>query len=101
MKEEHLYFGVVKFPLRLIKLDGIELAEDCADEADDQAVAFPPLLIQYEEGKFYYIEQKEILAALKQRKVNAYPTVIVLKKTTDYKRIIKHYGNVLFFIDHA
>lgn len=101
MKEEHLYFGVVKFPLRLIQLDGILLEEDCVDEGDDQADAFPPLLIQYKEGKFYCIEQKEILASLKQRKVNVYPTVIALKETTDYKRFMKHYGNVLFFIDHA
>jgi hypothetical protein len=101
MKEEHLYFGVVKFPLRLIQLDGIELGEDRADEADDNEAVFPPLLIQYEEGKFYCNEQKEILAALKQRKVNAYPTVIALKETTEYKRFMKYYGNVLFFIDHA
>lgn len=46
MKEEYLYFGVVKFPLRLIQLDGIELGKDCAHEADDEAV-FPPLLVQY------------------------------------------------------
>lgn len=101
MKEERLYFGVVKFPLRLIQLDGIVLGEEYIDETDDQAAAFPPLLIQYEEGKFYCMEQKEILAALKQRKTNAYPTVIVLKGTSDYKRFMNHYGNVLFFIDHV
>ncbi|WP_342346144.1 CD3324 family protein [Paenibacillus mangrovi] len=101
MKEEHLYFGVVKFPLRLIQPDGISLGEDCADEAVDHTATFPPLLIQYKEGKFYCIEQKEVLAALKHRKVNAYPTVIVLKDTTDYKRFMKHYGNVLFFIKDA
>lgn len=97
-REEYLYFGVVMFPLRLIQLDGLVLGGDCADEADDQVVAAPPLLIQYTEGKFYCIEQKEVLAALKQRKVNAYPSVIVLKEATDYKRFMKHYGTVLFFI---
>ena len=62
---------------------------------------FPPLLIQYNEGKFYCLEQKELLAALKQRKVNAYPTVIALKEAAEYKRFMKYYGNVLFFIDDA
>ncbi|MGG3839972.1 hypothetical protein QJQ58_07380 [Paenibacillus dendritiformis] len=57
MREEHLYFGVVKFPLRLVQLDGIVLGEDWADEADDHADAFPPLLIHYKDGKFYCIEQ--------------------------------------------
>ncbi|WP_306431051.1 CD3324 family protein [Paenibacillus sp. XY044] len=101
IEEKHSYFGVVKFPLRLIELNGIGLEEDGADEADDQAADLPPLLVEYVKGKFYCIEQKEILAALKRRKVNAYPTVIILKETTDYKRFMKLYGNVLFFIDHA
>ncbi|WP_337102867.1 CD3324 family protein [Paenibacillus sp. YIM B09110] len=101
LQQEYLCFGVVKFPLRLIQLDGIELGKDCADEADEadeHAAALPPLLIQYEEGKFHCIEQKEMLASLKQRKVNAYPTVIALKEATDYKRFMKHYGNALRFI---
>ncbi|MGE7826972.1 CD3324 family protein [Paenibacillus sp. NPDC093718] len=99
MSKECLYFGVVKFPLRLIELNGIMPGNDCTDEAS--ADVLPPLLIQYKEGKFYCIEQKNVLAALKQRKVNAYPTIIVLKETTDYKRFMKHYENVLFYINQA
>ncbi|MDR9855102.1 CD3324 family protein [Paenibacillus sp. VCA1] len=106
MEEKNVYFGVVKFPLRLVQLDGIEvwgnaIGADEPDETGDHAADLPPLLIQYEEGKFYCIEQKDMLAALKRRKVNAYPTVIVLKETADYKRFMKHYGNVLFFIDRT
>ncbi|BFH62047.1 CD3324 family protein [Paenibacillus azoreducens] len=99
---DHLYFGVVKFPLRLIRRDGIEMREGRTntDEEDDHASALPPLLIQYEEGKFYCIEQKELLAVLKQRKVNAYPTIIVLKGNADYKIFMKNYGKILFFIDN-
>ncbi|WP_308116298.1 CD3324 family protein [Paenibacillus sp. FSL W7-1279] len=94
MSKECLYFGVVKFPLRLIELDGSMPGNDGTDED-------PPLLIQYKEGKFYCIEQKNVLAALKQRKVNAYPTIIILKETSDYKRFIRYYENVLFYINHA
>ncbi|WP_339320992.1 CD3324 family protein [Paenibacillus sp. FSL W8-0194] len=102
MEEKHVYFGVVKFPLRLIQVDGEQATgADEENEPDDHAADLPPLLIQYEEGRFYCIEQKEMLAALKRRKVNAFPTIIVLKETADYQRFKKHYGNVLFFIDHA
>lgn len=94
MSKECSYFGVVKFPLRLIELNGSMPGNDCTDED-------PPLLIQYKEGKFYCIEQKNVLAALKQRKVNAYPTIIVLKETADYKRFMRYYENVLFYINHA
>jgi hypothetical protein len=101
MKEDHLYFGVVKFPLRLIQRDGIEIGENHADLNDDHVPALPPLLIQYEEGKFYCIVQKGLLAAFIQRKVNAYPAIIVLKGNADYRRFMKYYGNVLFFIDQV
>ncbi|WP_181469805.1 CD3324 family protein [Paenibacillus sp. MDMC362] len=94
MSKECLYFGVVKFPLRLIELDESMPGNDCTDED-------PPLLIQYIEGKFHCIEQKNVLAALKQRKVNAYPTIIVLKETADYKRFMRYYENVLFYINQA
>jgi hypothetical protein len=76
MKENHLYFGVIKFPLRLIQRDGIEFGEKHADEGEGQADAPPPLLVQYEEGKFYCIVQKELLAALKKRKVKDRKSVV-------------------------
>lgn len=99
--EKNHYFGVVKFPLRLIQMDGIKLEADDSAEADDHVADLPPLLIEYERGKFYCIEQKGLFARLKRRKVNAYSTIIVLKESADYKRFMKHYGHVLFFIDHA
>lgn len=98
-KEDHLYFGVVKFPLRLIHCNGIENGENHADENDDHASTLPPLLVQYEEGNFHCIVQKELLAVLKQRKVNAYPTIIVMKRNVDYKRFMKYYGNIFMYID--
>ncbi|MFC5528176.1 CD3324 family protein [Cohnella yongneupensis] len=97
--KDHLYFGVVKFPLRLIQTDGIE--ENRRQEDQDHLFEGPPLLIQYEQGKFYCTEQKELFAALKQRKVNAYPSIVVLRENADYKRFMKFYGTVLFFVGKA
>ena len=92
-KKEYLYFGVVKFPLRLVQDDdGIEIDKEQVGEDP------PPLLIQYIEGKFSCIVQKELLAVLKQRKVNAFPSIIVMKGTADYKRFMNCYGTVLFFV---
>ncbi|WP_370636254.1 CD3324 family protein [Cohnella sp. CFH 77786] len=99
MKEDHLYFGVVKFPLRLIQRDGIENRNNHADEKDNHAAAHPPLIVQYEEGIFHCIVQQELLASLKKRKVNAYPTIIVMKENADYKRFMKYYGTVLYYVD--
>ncbi|HBS44870.1 MAG TPA: hypothetical protein DEA91_11135 [Paenibacillus sp.] len=61
--------------------------------------ALPPLLIEYGEGKFYCTVQQELLASLKRRKINAYPTAIVLKGNAEYKRFMKYYGNKFIYVD--
>ncbi|ULL17028.1 hypothetical protein DVH26_22850 [Paenibacillus sp. H1-7] len=99
MQGEAIYFGVVKFPLRLIQSEGMKLVEAQVEEPNEPA-ALPPLIIEYEKGKFYSYLQKELFAALKQSKINAFPAVIVLKGTTDYKLFMKHFGTVLFFVDN-
>ncbi|MFD0672748.1 CD3324 family protein [Cohnella sp. GCM10027633] len=93
---EYLYFGVVKLPLRLIQTSGIDQLPVEVDAMDVTANA--PLIVQYEQGKFYCTEQRELFASLKCRKVNAYPSIIVLREQTDYKRFMNHYGTVLFFV---
>lgn len=98
MMEDHLCFGVVKFPLRLIQCDKIASGEYQADE-DDHEIALPPLLVHYKQGEFHCNVQNELLTVLKQRKANAYPTIIVMKRNGDYKRFMKYYGNVFFYID--
>ncbi len=99
IEEDDLYFGVVKFPLRLIQHDEFDSVENVARESDDDTSMPPPLLIQYKEGKFYCTMQRGLLALLKQRKINAYPSIIVLRKNTEYKRFMKYFGNVLIFVD--
>jgi hypothetical protein len=93
-----LFFGVVKLPLRLIqpiKEMGMDQADD-ANEAD--LLQQPPLLIQYEAGKFYCTVQQDLLSLLKGRKINAYPSIIFLKGNAVFKRYNNHFGNVFFYV---
>lgn len=99
MNEDFLYLGIIKFPLRLIQLEEYDIRENIADESEDDVFALPPLLIEYGEGKFYYTAQQELLASLKRRKINAYPTAIVLKGNAEYKRFMKYYGNKFIYVD--
>ncbi|ANY68090.1 hypothetical protein BBD42_17605 [Paenibacillus sp. BIHB 4019] len=95
--ENRLYFGIVKFPLRLIQRDELDIGNSPAN-ATDEHDKLPPLIIEYHQGKFYCTEQKGLLAGLIQRKANSYPTIIVLREGTDYKRFMNHFGTVLFFV---
>lgn len=101
-KQEQLYFGVVKFPLRLIGRDEhMGSSNDPAHVQDEDTAAFPPLVILYTEGKFHCPVQKNMLAALRQRKVNAYPAVISMAGNDDYKRFMKYYGTVLHYVSEG
>ncbi len=101
MKGKALHIGVVKFPLRLIQCGGYDLEENIAGETDGDLSDCPPLLVHYEEGKFYSVLQQALLSKLKQSKVNVYPTVILLKENAEYKRFMKHFGNVFIYVDKA
>ncbi|WP_318152511.1 CD3324 family protein [Paenibacillus terricola] len=99
LKEETIFFGVVKFPLRLIQHEGAEIGGNHTDNKEENFSVQPPLLIQYEAGKFYCSVQQELLASLKRRRVNAYPSIIVLKGNADYRRFNAHFGGVLFYVN--
>lgn len=62
---DRIYFGVVKFPLRLIQRDEFDIGNSHVNVTEDHS-ALPPLIIEYHQGKFYCTEQKEILAGLIQ-----------------------------------
>lgn len=98
LEGEPLFFGVVKLPLRLIQPIEYRSADHSEDSKKDDRLQLPPLLIQYEAGKFYCTVQQELLLFLKRCKVNAYPSIIVLIGSADYKRYNSHFGNVFFYV---
>ncbi|WP_318653370.1 CD3324 family protein [Paenibacillus rhizovicinus] len=98
--EHALCFGVIKFPLRLIQPEAGSLGMDRPSENDDTA-ATQPLLLYYEDGKFYCTAEQELLASLQQRKVNAYPAIIVLQGNAEYKRFMKFFGNIFIYVDQV
>ncbi len=93
-----LYFGVVKLPLRLIRREPADNGQSlAARDYDLDEAAAPPLLVRYEEGKFYADSQHELLTSLRLRKMNAYPAVIALNGNAEYKTFMREYGNVLIY----
>lgn len=101
LKENTLFFGVVKFPLRLIQRTGNGNDDTLAEIKEVSLPDQSPLLIQYEAGKFYCTVQQELFASLKRYKINAYPAIIVLKGNADYRRFNEHFGNVLFYVNEG
>lgn len=61
----------------------------------------PPLVIKFVKGKFYVAAQTEMFTALKLRKINAYPTFVLIQGNVDYKTFMKNYGKHLLFIDKS
>ena len=101
MEGEYIYFGVAKLPLRLVQTEDLmtkdfdKLIETYGRNVSDM----PPLFIRFEGGKFYVDVQKELFTALKQRKTNAYPSIIMIKGHSDHKTFMNHYGPNLIFVD--
>lgn len=102
--QNDLCFGVVKFPIRLIQKTDENFNENHVNE-NEHSVKKPgsqqPLIIWYSAGKFYCDIQRQLLAALKHSKVNAYPTIVVLKERSEYRKFMKLYGNVLIFVSQV
>lgn len=125
-----LYFGIIRFPLRLIERHPAEsgrggagatgggsgLGAEASDGdnvetgvgggtrvtgAGEPSAAYPPLLVQYEDGKFYCTIQPDLLATLRSGKINAFPTIIMVKENAAYKRFMKHYGNIFIYVDQV
>lgn len=97
LREDSSLFGVVKFPLRLIQReDSLAPLVSCGHSEDGSEPL--PLLVHYVDGKFFCRVQMELLASLKQRKINAYPSIIIMKEQNDYQRFMQFYGNVFIYI---
>lgn len=100
-EEEYVYFGVVKLPLRLVQPKGY-----VACDLDKQAETYfgnmsdmPPLVIRFENDKFYVPVQTEMFMELKRYKVNVYPALILIRGNSDYKVFMKDYGRHLMFAE--
>lgn len=99
MVEECIYSGIVKLPLRLIQTEDMPEYNSNKETFGENLSDMPPLIIQFNMGKFYVTVQKEMFIALKKRKVNAYPAIILIKKNDDYKMFMKNYGRYLLYVN--
>ena len=84
--DEVICCGVMKVPLRLL--------EDCMDVSEvelNDVNPSEPLIITYREGKFEVSCQQELYCVLKQKKVNAYPSLLMVQKE-EYKQFERQFG---------
>lgn len=58
-----------------------------------------PLIVRFEQSKFFVDVQHDVLLALKKRKVNAYPAFILITKREEYRTFMKNYGNYFIRIN--
>lgn len=78
--------GVLKVPLRLIETPGKE-----STHVELPKKSMEPLIITYRNGQFEIDCQRELYSVLKQQKVNAYPSLLLVKKK-EYKQFERYYG---------
>jgi hypothetical protein len=101
MKEDYILFGVVKLPLRLVQVEGLVLegVNNLIETYGRNVSDMPPLVFKFVKGNFYAAIQQEMFMALKQRKVNAYPSIILIRGNDDYKTFMDHYGPNLLSVN--
>lgn len=97
ISEPYIYFGVAKLPLRLIPMGEIINEPLAAVGCSKNDYDTSPLIVSYEDGAFNLPVDGARLPQLKQRKINAYPSIILLKGAADHKRFMTHYGRHLIF----
>lgn len=81
--------GVMKVPLRLIEKS--VMINSASVNAEYVLSQEEPLLISYQNGKFEAFGQSMFLAHLRQQKVNAYPSILIVKKE-EHKTYERYYG---------
>lgn len=85
--------GVLKVPLRLI-----ETRIDCSIDVEHYCVSDEPLIITYQKGNFEVDSQQEIYCGLKQKKINAYPALIMVRKE-EYKQFERQFGRYFIVVN--
>lgn len=98
MSDSYIYFGVAKLPLRLIQHTTIEPVLDLTTTPSVDDFDSSPLLLIYEDGILKMAVSQDRLSQLKQKRINAYPSIILMKGAPDHKRFMTHYGRHLIFI---
>ncbi len=112
MAESYIYFGVAKLPLRFIDTDqgqnqGQKQGQNQSQSHQDQQISpcqtvddydTSPLIVSYIDGVFSLPVDENRPKLLKERKINAYPAVILMKGIADHKRFMTHYGRHLMFV---
>lgn len=78
--------GVLKVPLRLMETPAEESTRVELTEKSKE-----PLIITYRNGQFETECQKELYSGLKQQKVNAYPSLLLVQRE-EYKKFERMYG---------
>lgn len=100
IKANYISYGVVKIPLRLIQPESDKVNCKMLKKTYENNVReTEPLIVRYEKNKFYADIQNEILNALKNRKVNAYPSFILTPSIDEYKTFMENYGKHFIMVD--
>lgn len=91
--EEVTSLGVVKIPLRFIQShcnrEDYNKTEDTYASTNKET---EPLIVRYENNKFYVDFQVDLVIALKNSKVNSYPAFILVPNKEEYGTFMQNYG---------
>lgn len=99
LKIDFISFGVAKIPLRLIQSEEKVNCKVLKKTYGNNVREIEPLIVCYEKNKFYVDIQNEILNALKNRNVNAYPGFVLTSSIEEYKSFMKNYGKHFIMVD--
>lgn len=99
MSNPHIYFGVVRIPLRLIQMrQGAPIKDENTNlRSKVDTYDTSPLIVHFQDGTFNLPVNEHRLPQLKALKINAYPAVVLLKGADDHKRFMVNYGRHLIF----
>ncbi len=87
--------GVVKVPLRLVEKK--RAGESRSTAVEDNGSNNGPLIISYQNGRFEICCQSELFDSLADKKVNAYPAVLLVSKT-EYQHFERYFGRYFVLV---
>ena len=93
--EDFVCLGVMKVPLRLV--ENSVTVNDNEANTEEALCGEKPLLVSYRNGRFEEWGCSMQLASLLQQKVNAYPSIILVKKE-EYNTFERYYGRYFVIV---